>query len=71
MASSSQCPVTPAETAEAYLLGHLPADRARAFEEHCIACPACAAVIDETERYIVAMKRAAKRLRDGNDEVER
>lgn len=49
-----RCPPEPAGTAEAYLLGHLRADAAAAFEEHYLACPHCEAVLEDAKRFIVA-----------------
>jgi anti-sigma factor RsiW len=63
MAISKHCPADPEETAEAYLLLNLPAGEARAFEEHCITCPRCTSILEETGRYVIAMKQAAERLR--------
>jgi hypothetical protein len=37
MPSPKRCPADPEETAEAYLLGNMPADEERAFENHCTA----------------------------------
>ena len=45
--------------------GHLSPEEAQAFEDHYLTCAACAAALEETEQYVVAMKRAAKRLRGG------
>jgi hypothetical protein len=61
--SPDHCPADPEETAKAYLLFNLPADEARAFEDHFIACPRCAAILEETDRYVLATKQAAQRLR--------
>jgi anti-sigma factor RsiW len=57
------CPAEPEGTVEAYLLCNLPAGEARAFEDHCITCPRCAAILEETDRYTLAMKQATWRLR--------
>ncbi len=56
------CPPDPQETAEAYLLHHLRPDEAEAFEDHYIACARCAAVVEETGRFVAAMKQAAQGL---------
>jgi anti-sigma factor RsiW len=53
------CPVDP-ERAESYLLGNMPADEARAFEDHFVACPKCEGVV----RFVLAMDRAAQRIRE-------
>ena len=57
------CPPDPEETAEAYLLYHLPPDQARVFEDHYITCARCAGIVENTDTFIVAMRRAAERLR--------
>ena len=49
------CPPDPQETAEAYLLHHLRPDEAEAFEDHYIACARCAAVVEETGRFVAAI----------------
>jgi hypothetical protein len=67
VSSLDRCPATPNETAEAYLLGHLSPEAARAFGRHYETCPTCAATVDETERYVIAMKRATSRLRTGRE----
>jgi anti-sigma factor RsiW len=59
MLSPDHCPAAPEETAEAYLLGNLSPDEARAFDGHCITCSRCAAIL----AYVVAMKQAEQRLR--------
>jgi anti-sigma factor RsiW len=56
------CPQDPQESAEAYLLGRLPPDQAREFEDHYIACAMCAEVVEETDRFVTAIKQAADRL---------
>jgi anti-sigma factor RsiW len=63
MPNPDHCPANPEETAEAYLLGKLPADEARAFENHYITCPKCAAILRQTDKYVVAGRRATERLR--------
>ena len=62
MLNPDPCSADPEETAKAYLLFNLPADEARAFEDHFIA-PGCAAIREETDRYVLAMKQVAHRLR--------
>jgi anti-sigma factor RsiW len=64
VSNPDHCPSDPEETAEANLLTDLPAGEARAFEEHYITCPRCAAILEETQRYVLAMKQAVHRLRD-------
>ena len=64
----SPCPIQPLETAESYILGHLAPAEAAAFEEHYIACPSCAATVEETARYISAMKQAANQHWRGSPE---
>jgi hypothetical protein len=62
MAIPERCPVD-RESAEAYLLAKMPADEARAFEDHYITCPGCTAILEETGRYVLAMEQAAQRIR--------
>jgi anti-sigma factor RsiW len=64
MQKLDRCPADPEATAEAYLLDSLPRNEARAIEEHYITCPRCAAIMRQTAEYVVAVKRAARRLRD-------
>jgi hypothetical protein len=66
MASPAHCPVDPA-TAEAYVLSNMPADEARAFEEHYITCSVCTTILEETGRYVLAMEQAAQSFR-GSEE---
>jgi anti-sigma factor RsiW len=49
--------------AEAYAMGTLNAADAGAFEDHYIACAACATALQEIAGYVDAMKSAARRLR--------
>ena len=51
------------ERARAYLLGNMPADEARAFENHFVACPKC----EEVVHYVLAIDRAARRVRDSEE----
>jgi anti-sigma factor RsiW len=67
MTSPDHCPADPEETAEAYLLANLPAGEASTFEDHYITCPRCAAILEETDRYVVAMKQAAQSLRSSEN----
>ena len=64
MLKPDPCPPDPEETAKAYLLATLPADQARVFADHFTACPRCAAILEEVNRYVLAMKRATGRLRE-------
>ena len=51
-----------AETAEEYLRGTLtPADTA-AFEDHYITCPKCAEALEDTERFMTAMRKAGRQF---------
>lgn len=58
--------------ADMYLLGHLSTDEAQAFEEHFLGCAKCASVLEESKRFILAMKYAAtaEPLRAGEAEDE-
>jgi anti-sigma factor RsiW len=56
------CPAEIEEKAEAYCLGHLPAEEAERFADHFMVCPACAAIVLEANAYIRAMKAAAARM---------
>lgn len=44
---------------------HCPSAAAFAFEDHYISCARCAAVLEETKEYVLAMKRTTARLRPG------
>jgi len=59
----NHCPVDPVETAEGYIMDTLGNADAEAFEEHCLICRRCLAVLEETERYVRAMDTAARLLR--------
>jgi hypothetical protein len=54
--NANECPAEPEETGEEYCMGRLSPEDAQAFEDHCIACPQCARIAMETERFIRAMK---------------
>ena len=41
--------------------GLTPADAA-AFEDHYITCPKCAAALEDTERFMTAMRKAGRRF---------
>ena len=58
------CPPDLEETAEAYVLGTLTPEDAKAFEDHYITCAACAAVVEATEKYVRAMRAAGRKKRD-------
>jgi hypothetical protein len=34
-----------------------------AFEEHCLMCAGCLAIVEVTDRYVRAMREAAEQLR--------
>ena len=61
----SACPQDPAETAEAYAMGRLSDQDAAAFEEHCLACPACTIEVLAAEAFVRAVRGAAKRFAGG------
>ena len=46
------------ETLEAYLLGALPASKARRIEEHVLTCSECVEAATELEDYLRAMREA-------------
>ena len=48
---SPTCPFTLKDTAESYVLGHLPAAESQAFEEHLKACPECRRNVTETQEF--------------------
>jgi hypothetical protein len=54
-----RCPLGP-ERAEAYFLGNMPTDEARAFEAQFVACPKREGVV----RFVLAMDQAAQRFRE-------
>jgi hypothetical protein len=58
----NQCPADPAETAEGYIMDTLDNSDAEIFEQHCLICCRCLAVLDETERYVRAMRIATQRV---------
>ena len=59
MAIPERCPVDP-ERAETYLLGNMPAEEVRSFEDHFVACPKCEGVV----RFVLAISKAAQKIRD-------
>ncbi len=58
------CPPNPEQVAEAYLLGDLSLLETAAFDAHCVGCQRCAAILEDTEVYGLALKSALRRLRD-------
>jgi hypothetical protein len=60
---ADRCPVDPDAVAEEYLLGTLPKTQRVAFEEHYIGCPQCSERLQFTEDFVLAVRRAAARLR--------
>jgi hypothetical protein len=58
-----RCPVDPDAVAEEYLLGTLPKAQRLIFEEHYIGCPQCSERLQFTEDFVLAVRRAAARLR--------
>jgi len=61
--TTSLCPNQADEVAESYCMDRLSESEAAAFEAHYLACPRCAELVEETERFVEAMKGAAQRLR--------
>ncbi|MBS1856126.1 MAG: hypothetical protein JST11_12225 [Acidobacteria bacterium] len=57
------CPADPEEVAEAYVMGRLPQDQVTAFEDHYVACDACATVLQKQAEYVAAIRSAAKEIR--------
>lgn len=58
----SACPTDRSETAEAYVMRRLAEEEVAAFEEHCLACPACTAEVVAAERFVRAMRAAAMKF---------
>lgn len=52
------CPLDVVELAEAYLLNRLPAPEAAAFEEHYLACPRCAEILEREQGLHDAIREA-------------
>ena len=65
MAESNHCPSDPSETAEQYLLNLLAPEESTRLEDHYLACAGCASTLEDTLRYVVALRSAAQRLRRG------
>ncbi len=59
----SHCPDSVEDLAEAYCMDSLPPGAARAFEEHCAVCPACATALGDADDFVRAMQEAARVLR--------
>jgi hypothetical protein len=57
---TDRCPAEPDEVAEAYCMGTLDRAAAVAFEDHYVICNRCAEIVEATERYVRAMKAAAR-----------
>ena len=63
MPSTGPCPVNAQEVAEAYMMGSLPEEEVRAFEEHYFVCADCATMLQHTAEDVDAMRAAAGKLR--------
>ncbi len=46
-------------------MGMLPMAEAAIFEEHYLACPGCAAALQDAGQYVGAIAAAARRIRQG------
>jgi hypothetical protein len=66
-----RCPADPEEVAEGYCMGTLSPGEAAAFEEHYLACPACAGILENVDTYVRAIATAARRLRAADGSRER
>ena len=60
--SPDSCPIDIDETAEAFVMKHLPAAEAFEFAVHCITCRRCAVAAEEAATFVRAMKGAASLL---------
>ena len=58
-----QCPADPEEIAQAYVMDNLPKADVAAFEEHLLVCAGCRAAVEHADKYVKAMRQAARRLR--------
>jgi hypothetical protein len=58
-----RCPADPESISEQYLMATLPRAEAIAFENHFISCPRCSDRLQFTEQFVIAVRRAAARLR--------
>ena len=54
---SSECPADLERVAEAYVMGTLPEEQAKVFEDHYAACDTCATALYKTANYVDAMRR--------------
>jgi hypothetical protein len=59
--SPDQCPANVQQIAEEYCMGNLPPSEATVFEDHYITRCRCAAVAEEVDQYVRAMRNAAMR----------
>jgi hypothetical protein len=59
MDAHDQCPPVVGDLAEAYCMGSLSPSEAAAFEDHYLLCNHCAAVLQDTDRFVRAMREAA------------
>ena len=57
------CPADPKEVTEAYVMDNLPTADVAAFEEHLLLCAGCRAAVEDADKYVKAMRQAARRLR--------
>ena len=64
------CPTDPEELAEAYVMNILPPDQSIAFEDHFVACDACATILQEAAGYMTGMEEAARELRSEGRRAE-
>jgi anti-sigma factor RsiW len=53
------------EAFERYSMGTLSGEEAEQIEEHLLICEACRGRVAESDAYVAAMRRAAKKLRRG------
>jgi anti-sigma factor RsiW len=60
-----------AEVAEKYSLGNLSAAKVAEIEEHLLICEACRQAVDASDEYVAAMRKAAVKLRDGEQKLRR
>jgi hypothetical protein len=60
---ADQCPADPEEIADRYCMGSLDRAQAVEFEDHYLTCTRCAAIVENTQHFVKAMKAAAERLR--------
>ena len=60
MLTASQCLMHPQDTAEAYLLGHMPKADAVVFRQHCLRCTRCQHALCEERKLIRAFGSAGR-----------